>query len=79
MKTIQIRLPDAIHGRIKRLSTEEGLSLNQFIVTSISNEVVRQETRDFFQEAASRFDARAFAETLTHVPDAQPRKGDEIR
>lgn len=78
MKTIQVRLPDNIHSRVKQLSRESKVSLNQFIVTSVSNEVVREETSDFFREAASRFDPKAFADALAAVPDAPPVEGDEI-
>lgn len=76
MKTIQIRLPDSIHSRVKRLASEEGVSLNGFVVTSVSNEVVRQETSDFFKEAASKFDPKAFAEALSAVPDVPPLEED---
>jgi hypothetical protein len=79
MKTIQVRLPDAVHSRAKRLSHEEQISMNQFIVTSISNEIVREETFDFFRQTAARFDAKAFAEALAAVADAPPVEGDEIR
>ncbi len=78
MKTIQLRLPEAIHHRAKELAAGEGISLNQFIVLSVSNEVVRQETRDFFKAAASKFDPAAFAEALGAVPDAPPVEGDEL-
>ena len=78
MKTIQVRLPDNIHSRVKRLSREEKVSMNQFIVTSVSNEVVREETSDFFREAAAQFDAKAFADALAAVPDEPPVEGDEI-
>jgi hypothetical protein len=78
MKTIQVRLPESVHSRAKRLSREEQVSMNQFIVTSISNEIVREETSDFFREAASRFDARAFAEALAAVPDVPPAEGDAM-
>ncbi|KKL24645.1 hypothetical protein LCGC14_2413230, partial [marine sediment metagenome] len=53
MKAIQVRLPDHIHEKLKNLAKEEGISLNNFIVSSISNEVIRQETRDFFKKAAA--------------------------
>jgi len=69
MKTIQVRLPDAIHSKVRKLATEEQMSLNQFMVTSVSNEVVRHETSDFFREAAVDFDADAFAAALAAVPD----------
>ena len=77
MKTIQVRLPDSIHTRVRQLAAEEGVSLNHFMVTSVSNEVVRQETSDFFRKAASRFDPGAFAEALSSVPDVPPAEGDE--
>jgi predicted transcriptional regulator len=60
MKALQVRLPDSVHGRLKELSQREGISLNQALVTAASNEVVRQETRDFFARAASGYDAAAF-------------------
>jgi len=79
MKSIQVRLPDSVHGRVKQLAAEAGVSLNQFILASVSNEVVREETRDFFREAAARFDPAAFAEALGAVPDVPPIKGDRLR
>ena len=72
MKTIQVRLPDSIHSRVKHLSQASKVSMNQFIVTSVSNEVVREETSDFFREAASHFDPKAFADALAAVPDEPP-------
>lgn len=78
MKSIQVRLPDAIHRRVRQLAAEEGISLNQFIITSVSNEVVRQETSDFFRAAAAEFDPAAFAEALGAVPDAPPARGDQM-
>jgi hypothetical protein len=79
MKAIQVRLPESIHRRAKQLAGEEGVSLNQFILTSVSNEVVRQETRDFFRAAAAKFDPAAFAEALGAVPDGAPVKSDRLR
>lgn len=78
MKTLQVRMPENVHNRVTRLSREEGVSLNQFIVTSVSNEIVREETRDFFRKAASLFDPKAFAGALAAVPDAPLAEGDEL-
>ncbi len=78
MKTLQVRMPENVHSRVKRLSRAEGISLNQFIVTSVANEIVREETRDFFSMAASRFDPKAFADALASVPDVPPADNDKI-
>jgi predicted transcriptional regulator len=78
MKTIQIRVPDTIHERMKKLAKEEGISMNNFIVSSVSNEVIRQETRDFFKKASAAFNPELFAEALAAVPDMPVEKSDKI-
>jgi hypothetical protein len=78
MKILQVRLPDKVHSRMKRLSQEEGVSLNQFIVTSVANEIVREETRDFFRKTAATFDPKAFEDALDAVPDVPTVEGDEL-
>ncbi len=78
MKTMQVRFPDHIHDRLRELAMEEGISLNNFIVSSVSNEVIRQETRDFFKGAAAKYDPRAFAEALATVADASLSESDRI-
>jgi predicted transcriptional regulator len=78
MKTIQVRLPDHIHERLKELAKEEGISINRLIVSSVSNEVIRQETRDFFKKAAAAFDPKAFAEVLAAIPDKPVQESDKL-
>ena len=78
MKTMQVRFPDRIHARLKELAREDGVSLNSFVVASVNNEVIRQETRDFFKEAAANYDPQAFADALAAVADAPPEVSDLI-
>jgi len=81
MKAIQVRLPDHIHEKIKDLAKEEGISINNFIVSSVSNEIIREETRDFFnffKKATANFDPKAFAEALAAVPDNPVPETDKI-
>ena len=67
-----------IHERLKDLAKEDGVSLNSFVVTSVNNEVIRQETRDFFRDAAANYNPRAFAEALAAVADAPIEDSDLI-
>lgn len=78
MKTIQVRFPDHIHERLKELAKEEGISLNSFIVSSVNNEVIRQETRDFFRDAAANHDSQAFADALSAVADTPVDDTDRV-
>ena len=36
MKTLQVRLPESVHGRLKELARQEGVSLNQLISSVLS-------------------------------------------
>ena len=47
-------------------------------MTSVNNEVIRQETRDFFRDAAANYDPQAFAEALAAVADAPMEDSDLI-
>ena len=78
MKTLQVRIPEFIHGQVVKYAQEEGVSMNNFILTLISNEVIRQETSDFFQRASSHFDPASFAEALSAVPDIPATRDDQI-
>jgi len=78
MKKIQVRLPENIHEKVKELAHEDGMSMNSFIVASVSNEVIRQETRDFFRNAAASFDNQAFADALSAIPNVPAQRSDKL-
>ena len=77
MKALQVRLPDSVHAHLKKLAKLEGVSLNQALVNAASNEIVRQETREFFQGKAADYDSHAFAAALAAIPDVPLPPGDE--
>ena len=77
MKAIQIRMPNDIHDRVKELAAREGVSLNAFLVNSVSNEVVRKETRDFFAEALANLSRRDVSLVGGFV-DQSEREGDVL-
>ena len=45
---------------------------------SVNNEAIRQETRDFFRDAAANYHPQAFAEALAAVADAPIEDSDLI-
>ncbi len=78
MIKLQFRLPDNVHREAKRLARQQHVSLNQFLVTSVSNELVRQETMSFFAPIAERFDQEAFQRALDRVPDVPADEQDRL-
>jgi len=78
MKTLSIELPDRLHVKARSLAKEDGMSLKQFMVASVSHEVIRQETVDFFQEAAKSYSAKEFEKALAAIPDIPPEDLDKL-
>ena len=76
MVKLQLRLPENIHQTAKQLARKQEVSLNQLLVTSISNELVRQETLAFFAPVVEQFDEGAFRTALARVPDVVPAEED---
>jgi len=78
MKRLQIRLPDSVHERVSKLSRQDRLSMNQFMVTAISNEIVRQEAHAFFKARVDAFDEEEFLQALDEIPANTPEAKDRL-
>ena len=76
MKRRPIRWPESVQGRAHRLACQDQVSMNQFMVTAISNEIVRQETHAFFKPWVATFDEAAFLQALEAIPDIPPERRD---
>lgn len=78
MANLQLRLPETVHRTARRIAKTDHISLNQFIVTSISNELVRHETSSFFSSVSECFDEKAFMRVLRKVPNVETDEKDKI-
>ena len=78
MKTLEVVLPDEIHAKVMDVIDEQGVSLEEFVTLSVSNEVVRREARCCSRITEPACLLRDFAEALAAIPDAPPDPGDEI-
>ncbi|MDZ7341339.1 MAG: toxin-antitoxin system HicB family antitoxin [candidate division KSB1 bacterium] len=78
MVKMQLRLPDSIHSKIKKIALRESVSINQFLVSSISNELIRYETMRFFEEKARGFSEQDFIDALNEIPAVPPTEIDEL-
>jgi uncharacterized protein (DUF1778 family) len=78
MSVLSLRLPDSLHRHIKELACKEGVSINQFIVSAISEKVSAIATEDYLQERAQRADKSAFQAILVKVPKREPLVGKRL-
>lgn len=78
MTELQISLPEAIHHKVKKIAQKENLSINQLLVNSVSNEIIRYETMSFFAERAKDFNEAEFLAALQEIPQVEPEANDKL-
>ena len=78
MSSFNLRLPKSIHRNIKKIASQEGVSINQFIITAIAEKISALTTEDYLKQKAKKADKKAFKDILNKVPDREPIKGDEL-
>lgn len=78
MSTLSLRLPNSVHRHIKEIAAQEGVSINQFILSAVAEKVSAILTEDYLTEQAERADREAFKNILDNVPVRPPIAGDEL-
>lgn len=78
MSTLSLRLPNSIHRHIKEIALQEGISINQFISSAVSEKISAISTENYLLLRANRANRGDFKKILNNVPDRTPLAGDEL-
>ena len=78
MSALSLRLPNSIHRHIKEIADREGVSINQFISSAVSEKISAIMTEDYLIQRAKRADRNKFKKILDNVPARKPLPGDEL-
>lgn len=78
MSALSLRLPESIHRHIREIAKKEGVSINQFISSAVSEKVSALMTEDYLINRAKRAKKKDFGKILTKVPNRKPIHGDEV-
>lgn len=78
MSALSLRLPNSIHQHIKEIAKQDGVSINQFILSAVSEKISAITTESYLEKRASRADRVAFRDILDNVPSRPPLAGDEL-
>lgn len=78
MGALNLRLPDSIHRHIKEIAKLEGVSINQFISTAVSEKVSAILTEAYLSARAGRAKEGALKSILDKVPARPPLPEDEL-
>ena len=78
MSALSLRLPGSIHRHIKEIAKKEGVSINQFISSAVSEKISALMTEDYLSQRAKRAKKEDFRKILAKVPSRKPVLGDEL-
>ena len=78
MSALSLRLPESIHRHIREIAEKEGVSINQFISSAVSEKISALMTEDYLENRARRAKKGDFRKLLAKVPDRQPLPGEEV-
>lgn len=72
MSTLSLRIPESIYQRVKEFAQKDGISINQFIASAVSEKISAFATKDYLELHASRADQNKYREALLKIPDTEP-------
>ena len=78
MSALSLRLPQSIHHHIREIARKEGVSINQFISSAVSEKISVLMTEDYLKKRAKRAKKEDFRKVLAKVPGRKPLPGDEL-
>lgn len=78
MSTLSIRLPDSLHKKIKEISKDDGISINQFLSSAAAEKVSAVMTINYLKKEAKLGKRRDFEAVLKKVPNVKPEDYDKI-
>lgn len=78
MSALSLRLPSSIHQHIREIAKNEGVSINQFVSSAVSEKISAIMTEDYLKSRAKRAKKSDLKKILDNVPKRKPIPGDEL-
>ena len=78
MSALSLRLPHSIHRHIKEIAQQDGVSINQFIVSAVAEKISAIMTENYLMTRAKRAKKSDLTTILDHVPHRPPLPGDDL-
>ena len=78
MSALSVRLRSSIHQHIREIAKAEGVSINQFVSSAVSEKISAIMTEDYLTGRANRAKKSDLRKILNDVPKRKPIPGDEL-
>ncbi|MEA3314558.1 MAG: toxin-antitoxin system HicB family antitoxin [Campylobacterota bacterium] len=73
MAAVNLRLPDSVYNFAKEISSEDKISLNQFIATAVAEKISALNTEEYLNKRAKKGSKDKFLKALDKVPDVEAK------
>lgn len=78
MSALSLRLPGSIHRHIREIARNEGVSINQFVSSAVSEKISAIMTENYLKSRAKKAKKSDLKKILDDVPKRKPILGDEL-
>ena len=78
MSALNLRLPDSIHRHIREIANQDGVSINLFITSAVSEKISALTTEDYIAGRAKQAGSGYFKKVLGRVSKRKPLPGDQL-
>lgn len=76
MNILALRLPTSLHEKIKELTKQKGVSINQFLVMAAAEKMSALLTKDYLAQEAAKASRADFLKVMQAMPDVEPEAFD---
>ena len=76
--TYRLRLPRSIKAEVEPRAKKDGIGINQFVATVVTEKLAAMRTAEFFAERCLRDDFAAFDRLMQHAGAAPPERCSEM-
>jgi hypothetical protein len=78
MSIVQVQIPDSLHKSLSDLVNRDGISIDQFISTAITEKLSALMTENYLKDRAKKDNRAKYEKILAKVPDVEPEEYDKI-
>jgi uncharacterized protein (DUF1778 family) len=78
MGALSLRLPESIHRHIREIAKREGVSINQFISSAVTEKISAILTEEYIKTRAAKADFEKVDHILSKVPDRETIPEDKL-
>ena len=78
MSTLSLRLPESLHQKVREVSEQEGVTVDQFVAAAVAEKLAAFLSVEYLEERARRGSREKFLAVLAKVPDVEPEEHDRL-